>query len=256
MGSLVGTIKRFLGNKNTVTILAVLAGVIVLWYGYNYQVNRAITTIKIPYAIEAIDAGKKIESDNIDFKEITSSTTRNSDIITNMGELEDMYICTGTSIPKDGFFYKSQICQKEQIKNSIYEGMAADGYTTYNLEVNNRTTFANTIMPGDYIDLYVETNDDNGKALFGPLIESIEVRGVYDSSGRDVYWDSTAGDAAYLIFVVPNEYHQLLNVARMKNINITPVPRSASYSLNPSETHIGSQELRNFIMSKAANISN
>ena len=65
MGNLVGTIKRFLGNKNTVTILAVLAGVIMLWYFYNYRVNQAITTIRIPYAIEAIDAGKKIESDNL-----------------------------------------------------------------------------------------------------------------------------------------------------------------------------------------------
>jgi hypothetical protein len=256
MGNLVGTIKRFLGNKNTVTILAVLAGVILLWYFYNYRVNQAITTIRIPYAIDAIDAGKKIESDNLDYKEITSSTTRNSDIITNMGELEDMYVCTGTSIPKDGFFYKSQICKKEQIKNSIYEGMADEGYTTYNLEVDNRTTFANTIMPGDYIDLYVEATDDAGKSLFGPLIESIEVRGVYDSSGRDVYWDSDAGDAAYLIFVVPNEYHKLLNVARMNNIDITPVPRSASYSLNPKETQIGSQELKNYITSKAAAISN
>ena len=49
--------------------------------------------------------------------------------------------------------------------------------------------------------------------------------------------------------------HQLLNVARMNNINITPVPRSASYSLNPAETHIGSEELKSFIMSKAAAIS-
>ena len=130
MGNLVGTIKRFLENKNTVTILAVLAGVIILWYFYNYRVDQAITTIQIPYAIEAIDTGKKIESDNIDYKEITSSTTRNSDIITNIAEIEDKYICTGTSVPKDGFFYKSQICEKEQIKNSIYESLP-DGYTTY-----------------------------------------------------------------------------------------------------------------------------
>lgn len=254
MGNLVGTIKRFLGNKNTVTILALLAGIIVLWYGYNYQVNKAISTINIPYAIEAIDTGKKIEADNIGYKEITASTTKNSDIITNIGEIQDKYICTGTSIPKDGFFYKSQICEKEEIKNSIYEGLP-DGYTTYNLEVNNRTTYANSILPGDYIDLYVETKDSNDKVVFGPLIESIEVKGVYDSSGRDVYWDTNAGDAAFLLFFVPNEYNDLLNVAEMNYITVRPIPRSASYSKNPSETHIGSQELYNFIMSKKAAIN-
>ena len=67
MGNIVTTIKRFLGNKNTVTILAILAGVIVLWYFYNYRVNQAITTIQIPYAVEAIDTGKAIENDKYIF---------------------------------------------------------------------------------------------------------------------------------------------------------------------------------------------
>ena len=76
MGNLVTTIQRFLRNKNTVTILAILAGIIVLWYFYNYRVNQAITTIPIPYAIETIDSGKKIETDNIEYKQITQSTTK------------------------------------------------------------------------------------------------------------------------------------------------------------------------------------
>ena len=67
MGNLGETIKRFIGNKNTVTILAVLAGIIILWYFYNDRVNKAITTIRIPYAIERIDTGKKIETDNIEY---------------------------------------------------------------------------------------------------------------------------------------------------------------------------------------------
>ena len=37
MGNLVATLKRFISNKNTVTILAVLAGIIILWYFYNYR---------------------------------------------------------------------------------------------------------------------------------------------------------------------------------------------------------------------------
>ena len=50
MGGLVNTIKRFVGNKNTVTIIAVIAGVIILWYFYNYRIEQAITTVQIPYA--------------------------------------------------------------------------------------------------------------------------------------------------------------------------------------------------------------
>ncbi len=254
MGNLVVTIKRFLSNKNTVTILAVLAGVIVLWYFYNYRVNQAISTIRIPYAVESIDSGKIIETDNIEYKEITNSTLKDSDIITDVAFLQDKYICTGTSIPANGFFYKSQICEKQEISNALYDNIP-DGYTVYTLNVNNEMTYANSIMPGDYIDLYLQATDEDGLVMYGALIESIEVLAVRDSSGKDVFWDSTAGDSAYLLFAVPDDYHKLLNIAGMitgRSIKITPVPRSASYTQKPGETQISSQTLYDFVMSYAA----
>jgi len=253
MGNIVGTFKRFLGNKNTVTILAVLAGIIVLWYFYNYRVNQAITTISIPYAIEKIDTGKKIESDNIEYKDITSSTTRDSDIITDISQLEGKYICVGTSIPANGFFYQSQVCDKAELPNSVFDNIP-DDYKVYALSVNSEMTYANSIYPGDYIDLYVETINEDDKVLFGALIESIEVLAVRDSSGKDVFWDSEAGDTAFLLFAVPNDYHKLLNVAKDSNVAIIPVPRSASYTQNPGETQISSDTLYYYIMSKSASI--
>jgi len=254
MGNFVTTIKRFLSNKNTVTILAVLAGIIVLWYFYSYRVEQAITTIRVPYAVNGIDTMKKIEIDNIQYKEITSSTLKDSDMITDVSYLKDKYICIGTSIPKNGFFYESQICEKEELPNDAIAGMP-DGYLPYNLPVNNEMTYANSIMPGDYIDLYLQATDDDGDIIFGSLIESIEVQAVRDSSGRDVFWDSSAGDSAYLLFTLPKKYHQLLNVAKLingHNIKIIPVPKNASYTSNPGDTVVSNEDLYYFIMSKAA----
>lgn len=254
MGNLVTTIKRFLGNKNTVTILAILAGVIVLWYFYNYRVNQAITTIAVPYAVEGIDAGKKIEKDNIEYKQLTQTSTKDSDIITNISQLDGKYICVGTAVPANGFIYASQVCEKEELPNSVLDTIP-DGYTLYNLSVNNEMTYANSIMPGDYIDLYLSAKDDDNQVIYGKLIESIEVAKVTDSSGKDVFWDSTAGDSAFLIFAVPDDYHKLLEISELitgNSVKITPVPRSASYTQNPGETQIASDTLYNFIMSKAA----
>lgn len=258
MGNLVTTIKRFISNKNTVTILAILAGIIVLWYFYNYRVDQAITTIPVPYAISGIDAGKKIESDNISYKQITKTTTKDSDIITNISQLDGKYICVGTSIPANGFFYASQICEKEEIPNSVLDTIP-DGYTLYNLSVNNEMTYANSIMPGDYIDLYLSAIDDDRQVIYGKLIESIKVTKVTDSSGRDVFWDTSAGDSAFLLFEVPDEYADLLEIAERisgYSIKITPVPRSASYTQNPGDTQIASQDLYYFIMSKKSSLSN
>ncbi len=252
MGNIGATIKRFLGNKNTVTILAVLIGIIVLWYFYNYRVNQAITTVSIPYAVESIDTNKKIEEDNLSSKEITQSTIADSDIVTDAGFLTDKYICTGTSIPAGGFFYKSQVCDKEQIKNSIFDRIPK-GYTLYPLAVDTKATYADSILPGDYIDLYMSTTDDDGRVIYGPLIESIEVLAARDSEGKDVFWDSEAGTTSTLLFAVPENYQRLLNVAELLgDIAITPVPRSSSYTANPGETAISSEQLCQFIMRQYA----
>lgn len=255
MGSLINTIKRFLGNKNTVTILALLAGVIVIWAFYNYRVEEAITTVRIPYALEGIDTGKKIEADNINYKEITSSTLKDNDIITDVNYLNGKYVCIGTSIPTNGFFHESQICEKEELPGSIFDNLP-EGYTIYTLKVNNEMTYANKIMPGDYIDLYMLAKTEDNQFLYGPLIESIEVLSVTDSSGKDVFWDSTAGDSAFLLFSVPNDYHKLLELTEEINATITPVIRGASYTQNPGETYIPSQTLYDYVMRNAAQYEN
>ena len=89
--------------------------------------------------------------------------------------------------------------------------------------------------------------------MFGKLIESIKVLEVRDSSGKNVFWDSEAGDSAYLLFGVPDELANLLDLAvnSVSGVTIKPRLRNASYSKNPGETLVSSEELRAFIESKA-----
>ncbi len=252
MGNIIATIKRFLQNKNTVTILAVLAGIIVLWYFYNRRVDEAITTIRIPYAISKIDTTKKIENDNIGYKEITQVTTKDSDIITNAAELDGKYICMGTSVPQNGFFYRSQICDRNEIPSSIAENLK-EGYGLFSMSVNARDTYGNSIAPGDRIDIYMSTTVSEGR-VWGKLIESIEVKGVKDAGGKDVHWDSTAGDTAFLLFELPetvegqDDLFALLNMTKyVPGIELTPVLRGSTYTQSPGDTQVSSEELRNLI---------
>ncbi len=246
MGNIVNTIKRFLGNKNTVTILAVIAGVIILWYFYNSRVNAAITTIRIPYAIEAIDMGSKIEADNIGWKEITKTTTKDSDIVTTMAELTDKYVNRGTSIPAGGFFYKSQISDKLP---GSYTKDIPEGQTKYNLAVDSKEV-GNSIVPGDYIDLYVRFIDQDDKVVWGPLINSIKVQAVLDSQNREVGYDSKAGTVSTLVFFVTDDYNRILMGAesvKEYKFEFIPVVRGKSYTESPGATEWGSQSLYDLI---------
>ena len=253
MGNLINTIKRFISNKNTVTILGVVAGVIVLWAFYSYRVNEATAPIKVPYAKEEINATEQITEENIAYTEINSKFLRSADVITNVNELIDKYVTTGTSIPAGGLFYKNQVVNKNELPSSFYDDIE-DGYTVYGLTVNNHTTYGNSIYPGNKIDLYLKATDDNNRIMFGKFIESITVLGVRDSSGKDVFGSSNTGTPAELVFAVPDDMYELLMKAGyISGVTIVPVPRNKRYTTEGGEVKTY-EFLRDFILSKTANI--
>ena len=59
-GNISITIKKFFTNKNTVTVVGILLGLVVLYVGYNYRIKSAINPISVPYATQSIPARTKI----------------------------------------------------------------------------------------------------------------------------------------------------------------------------------------------------
>ena len=181
MGNLINTFKKFFTNKNTVTIFGVIAGVVVLWVFYNMRVNQAISPQKVPIATREILAKEEITKDDFEFVEVNSALLKKAKVITSAALLTGHFVNVGTSIPKGGMFYTTQVVEEKEIPDSILDSIP-DGYTLYQLKVDNATTFANSIYPGNRIDLYLETKEDN-KYVFGKLVESIEVLAVRDAQG-------------------------------------------------------------------------
>lgn len=257
MGNLMTNLKRFLSNKNTVTILGVILGVVVLYIGYNYRVNQAIELISIPYAVDAIGGKTKITSSMISTVKVNSSFVRNNpNIITDISKLIDQYVNYGTPVPAGSFFYKGQVVAEKELKDSATNNIP-DGYTTFPLSVNLHTTYGNSIYPGNYIDLYLKAIDDTGRLIYGKFIESIEVLAVKDSAGNHVFESASPGTPSEMLFAVPNDMYELLMKADLlttNSIEIIPVPRNASYTQNKGETSVTSEWLRTFILSKSVTI--
>ncbi len=252
MGNLLGGFKRFFSNKNTVTILAVIAGVLVLWFFYNMRVNEAITLIKIPYAKEEIGATEEITAEHIGYMEVSSKVLTQSDnaVIQSEQLLIGKYVTTGTSIPEGGMFYSSQVVEKNELPNAVFDDIPT-GHTLFTLSVNNNSTYGNSIYPGDKIDLYAKFTDDLGIINFGNFISSIEVLAVRDSGQNDVFESTETKVSAYLLFTVPNELFGLLSTAIDHNVEIIPVPRNKEYTEEGAVTQIESQEIRNYIEVKS-----
>ena len=255
MGNLMTNLKKFLSNKNTVTILGVILGIVVLYFGYNWRINQAIELVSIPYATEAIGGKTKITSEMISTVEVNRSFVKNNpNLIVDINKLIDQYVNYGTPVPEGSFFYKDQVVAEKELNDSAFNNIP-DGYTIFSLSVDLHTTYGNSIYPENYIDLYLKATDDTGRLIYGKFIESIEVLAVKDSAGNHVFESASPGTPAELLFAVPNDMYELLMKATMLKTNaieILPVPRNASYTANKGETRESSTYLKNFILSKSA----
>lgn len=259
MGNFVATIKRFLSNKNTVTILGVLAGLAVLIIGYNWRINNAVETVNVPYARKTITATSEITADNIGYIKVLSETIRNNNnIITDRNSLisasTNYCVTYGTSIPEGAFFYKEQVVGCQTIPNDPFRNMP-DGYKPIELPVDIHTTYGNSMYPGDYIDLYVKMESSDNKVIFGKFISKIQIADVRDSRGNSVFLTSTAAEPAALLFTVKEEYFLLLRKALYSGkVTLVPVPGNASYTGNPGEMAVESEYLRQQILNYTSNI--
>lgn len=256
MGNVGVALKRFLSNKNTVTIIGIILGVVVLYLGYDWRVKQAITPVKVPVAREEIPSRTLITEDMIEFVDLPKNLVNSTDnLLTNINLIVDRYARYGTTIPKNSLFYKEAIMTEEEQPDSAFANIPDDS-TIYSLGVDLHRTYGNSIFPGNYIDLYFSGIDDSGQIIFGKFIESIEVLAVKDNQGNHVFSSTVENRIpSELLFAVRNDMYDLLMKAKYisgRAIDIIPVPRNAAYTAEPGDTSVSSEYIRDFILSKSA----
>ena len=237
MGKLAVGLRRLLGNKNTVTIVGVILGVVVIYIGYTTRVQQAIEPQQVPFAKEELIGNTQIDRDDIGVMEVSKRLVEKTpELVTNQGEVIGKYVSFDCKIPEGALFYRSQLKSTAQKPNYITEDIA-EGYTIFSLPVDMHTTYANSIMPDDYIDLFLFTTNEDGKIIVAELIESIKVKDVRDEQGKSVFSSmSTTKIPTELIFAVPDDIFNLLyRTTEIGGMEIFPVPRNKEYT-ETSET--------------------
>ena len=258
MNNLVVGLKKFLTNKNTVTVVGVILAIVVLYVGYNMRINQAITPVTVPYALEEINPSTQITEDMVGTKEIPGSMVDDT-IITNSADVIDMYASGDSVIPEGSLFYTRSVVSRDQLPDSIILNYPK-GYVLYNLDVDMASTYSNSIYPDNYIDIYLKVQNAEGnengviaedRIMVGKLLSNVKVLAVFDSSGNNVFANlDEKTTPAQIIFAVPEEYHILLRKAsflRAYESEIIPVPTAESLEDEPGDVELSSEDLRNFI---------
>lgn len=262
MGNLINTFKKFVSNKNTVTILGVILGIVVLYFGYNWRVNEKVKFVPVLYAKQEIGSNTQITADMIGTINVNSELIKNSpNIVQYVTQITDKngelyFVNFGSTIPTGGLLYMDNLISKaEKVDEKLYS--IPDGYRYYTFEVDMSSTFGNAIAPGNSIDIYVYINANNAK-MFGKLYSNINVLDVVDGK-----WATTAGDKEknpdLLIALVSEEDYRLLKKAEKVNgLTFDIAPNNSSYEdlkEESGDTEVSSFELQMHIEAEYVAIS-
>ena len=252
MNSLLTKIKRFIGNKNTVTILCVIAGLVILYVGYNWRVKEAIDPTMVPYAKVNLEARHVITQDDIGYVNVNRDVTlKAANLITNANDLIGKEVTYGNTIPAGSLFYQEDITKPELAPDYVLSDIP-DGYTAFSLSVDENTTYGNYIEIASYIDLYFEGKDDYDRLIYSKFISSIRVLDVRDSRGVSLA-NTKSEEPAELLFAVKDDDYSLLVKASSVG-SLKPIPRNRNYTVNPGEMEMSNEYIKNFILSKTATI--
>ena len=259
MGNMSMGIKKFLSNKNTVTVVGVVVAVLVLYIAYNMRVQAAVNPISVTYAKEQIKPGIQITEDMVGTMEVPPSMLQ-GEVIKNTAEVIDKYSNADTLIPKGSLFYTRQVVEKEQLPANIILDYPK-GYVLYNMPVNTESTYGNSIYPGNYIDIYLKitrkavegqvVTSDAEKMQYGKLVENVKVLAVKDASGQPVFSNlDEQRTPAMIVFALPEDYYLLLKKAsylQSYDSQLVPVPTNESLKDEPGSLEISSESLRDWI---------
>lgn len=251
MNNLKASMKKFLGNKNTVTILGIVLCLVVLYVGYNYRINAKVELVEVPYATKTIQPRTYITKDMIGTMNVPKSFLVGR-YYNNANAIVGKYTNYNTIIAKGSLFYADLVVSKDELPDSAFAEVP-EGYTVINYPVNIATTYANSMAPGSYINIYYKSLDDNGKIMFGKFISNIKVLDVKDASGQHVFENSEeTRTPAYMLFAVPEETHLLLRKAlylTKYSVELILVPNTATLT-DADKVNVSSSDIESFINDK------
>lgn len=252
MNNVIVGLKRFITNKNTVTIIGIFLGILVLYIGYNYKINQETKLVKMPFAKETIQPRTKITEDMIEYGMVPMARLKGS-VIKDGGYIVGKYTKVNTIIPAGSLIYGDTIVEKKALPDSSLIDVPSD-LIVFNLKVTMDSTYGNSIFPGNYIDIYFKAKSDDGKIMVGRVIKNIKVLAVKDSAGKHVFENEEEDRVpSTILFAVPSDMHLLLRKSTFMEeleVELIPVPTSESYKPDPGAVEISSTYITEFINSK------
>ncbi len=257
MNNLSNSLKKFAGNKNTVTIIGVVLCIFILYLGYNFRINQRVELTKVPYANQTIQPRTRIDSSMINMMNVPASFLVGS-YYTNQNDIVGKYANYNTIIAEGSLFYTDLVIDSATLPNSAFMNIK-EGDTVISYKVDMDSTYANSMMPDDYIKVYFKARNDEGQIMFGKFLDKVKILDVKDSSGRHVFENTEeARIPAYMLFALPEDMHLLFRKAIYLSgsygVELILVPNTEELTQEEAVI-VTSKDIQDFINNKTEMVS-
>ena len=249
--------KKYINNKNIVSVLLLVVLIGILFFFYTRRVNDKINPITVPYAKVQIASGIQITDKMVGTTQIPPAMLTD-DVYRAVSDVVGKYSNADTIIPRGSLFFDRNVVEKEELPANIILDLK-EGYVLYNLAVDTKKAYGNSIYPGNYIDIYLKARTkeiagvttDQKRVLLDRLLKNVKVIAVKDDKGKPVFKDlDEKREPAMVIFALPEDYYKMLKKAeflRTYDSELIPVPTNESLKDEPGELAIGSKTLESWI---------
>ena len=255
-----GNFKKFLQNKNTVTILGVLACIAILAVGYSMRINQKTALVDVYYANQTIQPKTLITEEMISKTSVPQSFILGT-YYKNYNDIVGKYSNYNTIIAKGSLFYSDLLIDEENLPDAMFYDVN-EGERIVSFPVTTESTYGNSIMPSNKVDIYVKLVENN-KVIYGEYFEKVEILAVKDSSGNNVF-ESTdeTRTPSYIYFSLPEAKYLLLSSLQyikdyypVYDIEIVLVPNTMDYKAEETiATEVTSDYLYDFTLDKIKQI--
>lgn len=251
--------SKFLKNKNTVTILGVLACLVILYAGYTMRINKKTALVDVYYAKETIQPKTLITEDMVAKMSVPASFIKGT-YYKNYQDIVGKYSNYNTMIASGSIFYSDLLVEESNLPDAVLYNVN-EGERVVSFPVDTVSTYGNSIMPGNIVDIYVKLYDDDDKLVYGEFYENIEILGVKDASGKNVFENTEeTRTPSYIYFSLPEAKYLLfssLNYIETNEIEVVLVPNTVKFDAkDPMATEVTSEYLYNFVLDKLEKIDN
>ena len=241
MNNLAISLKKFFTNKNTVTIIGVVAILIILYFMYTKTIETQTDKKLVPVAAKEIPAETEITEDMITTVQVANAAMPEK-VEKDSNNIKGKYTCQSSMIPEGSMFYSDALCNYDELPGSWIKSLEPDENgimpVPYSFPVNITTTYGNAIQPGDYVDFWakaiLETTDNKGNTtkglIYSKVFENAKVLSVTDSEGQNVF-KNEVGEPAFLNFgLTPDHYKffKYMENVEEHRIDIIVVPRGGN----------------------------